>query len=366
MALAEALDDPGRLGLVLNALMNALNLTGDAAEAASQGERALALVETSSDIALQVSIRWTLAQALMNLGGFRRAITLLEQNVDALRGGGDTTYYLRPGGHALAGVQTRTWLAICLAELGEFDRALAVAEEGARVGLARDTAINRLSVAYGLARPRILRGDHAGAIPVLQRGLAIARDMHILMWLPTFAGDLGYAYAVSGRVSEGLALVVEALRMGERSSRLGHGFRLNLLSEVSVLAGQPGEAIAAAQRGVEWSRGRHERANEARNLHALAAATAQKDPPDLALADRLFREAATQAEQLSMRPLVAHCHLGLGKLRRRTGKRDQAQEHLGTATTMYREMGMPFWLEQAEAEMKGQARGVRPRGEQGG
>jgi hypothetical protein len=56
-----------------------------------------------------------------------------------------------------------------------------------------------------------------------------------------------------------------------------------------------------------------------------------------------------------MRPLVAHCHLGLGKLYRRTGKRQEAQEHLTTATTMYREMDMRFWLEQAEAEMGGLA-----------
>ena len=41
-----------------------------------------------------------------------------------------------------------------------------------------------------------------------------------------------------------------------------------------------------------------------------------------------------------MRPLVAHCHLGLGKLYRRTGKREEADEHLTTATTMYREMDM--------------------------
>ena len=51
--------------------------------------------------------------------------------------------------------------------------------------------------------------------------------------------------------------------------------------------------------------------------------------------------------RVGMRPLVAHCHLGLGKLYRRTGKREQAQEHLTTATTMYREMEMTFWLEQA-------------------
>ena len=52
-----------------------------------------------------------------------------------------------------------------------------------------------------------------------------------------------------------------------------------------------------------------------------------------------------------MRPLVAHCHLGLGKLSRRTGKREQAQEHLTIATAMYREMGMTYWLEQAAANM---------------
>jgi len=54
--------------------------------------------------------------------------------------------------------------------------------------------------------------------------------------------------------------------------------------------------------------------------------------------------------ELGMRPLVAHCHLGLGKLYRRTGKPEQAHEHLTTATTMYREMDMRFWLEKAEAE----------------
>ena len=50
-----------------------------------------------------------------------------------------------------------------------------------------------------------------------------------------------------------------------------------------------------------------------------------------------------------MRPLVAHCHLGLGKLNRRMGKRHQAQEHLATAITMFREMDMRFWLEKAES-----------------
>jgi hypothetical protein len=56
-------------------------------------------------------------------------------------------------------------------------------------------------------------------------------------------------------------------------------------------------------------------------------------------------------EELGMRPLVAHCHLGLRKLYRRTDKREQAREHLAAATTMYRDTGMTYWLEKAEAEV---------------
>ena len=57
-----------------------------------------------------------------------------------------------------------------------------------------------------------------------------------------------------------------------------------------------------------------------------------------------------------MRPLVAHCHLGLGHLYRRTGNHAKAQEHLTTATTLYRKMGMPFWLERAEEALRGDER----------
>ena len=46
--------------------------------------------------------------------------------------------------------------------------------------------------------------------------------------------------------------------------------------------------------------------------------------------------ALTVAEPRGMRPLVAHCHLGLGKLYRRAGNRREALEHLTMATAMYK------------------------------
>jgi hypothetical protein len=57
------------------------------------------------------------------------------------------------------------------------------------------------------------------------------------------------------------------------------------------------------------------------------------------------------AEGLGMRPLIAHCHLGLGKLFRRAGDAVRAREHLGAATAMYREMDMSSYLAPAETEL---------------
>ena len=82
----------------------------------------------------------------------------------------------------------------------------------------------------------------------------------------------------------------------------------------------------------------------------LGEIAARRDPPDVDEAEACYRDALAIVDELGMRPLVAHCHLGLGKLYRRIGTNEQAQEHLATATTMYREMAMRFWLEQAEAE----------------
>src|SRR5262249_46366668 len=78
------------------------------------------------------------------------------------------------------------------------------------------------------------------------------------------------------------------------------------------------------------------------------------DRVDPESAEAHYRQALALAEPRGMRPLVAHCHLGLGKLSRRTAQHRRAEEHLTTATTMYREMGMTYWLERAEAEIEGQ------------
>jgi predicted ATPase len=63
------------------------------------------------------------------------------------------------------------------------------------------------------------------------------------------------------------------------------------------------------------------------------------------------RQALALAEELGMRPLQAHCHLGLGTLSTKTGQRQQARAALTAAIDRYRAMDMTFWLPQAEAAL---------------
>jgi uncharacterized protein HemY len=88
-------------------------------------------------------------------------------------------------------------------------------------------------------------------------------------------------------------------------------------------------------------------------LRLFGEIAAHDDPPDVKSAENHYRQARARSDELGMRPLVAHCHLGLGRLYRQTGDGAKAQEHLTTAITMYREMGMTFWLEKADTELGG-------------
>jgi len=104
-----------------------------------------------------------------------------------------------------------------------------------------------------------------------------------------------------------------------------------------------------ARHAVDGARGRIDFVPYA--LHLLGDVASHADGFDAERGEACYREALALAEARGMRPLVAHCHLGLGKLHTRLGKRQLAIEHLATTATMYREMGMPYWLEQANAEL---------------
>jgi len=109
------------------------------------------------------------------------------------------------------------------------------------------------------------------------------------------------------------------------------------------------DARSLATQALAVTREFNQRACEAWARRLVGEIASHGKAPDFATAEDSYRQALTLADELGMRPLVAHCHLGLAKLHRRPDRREQAAEHLDTAATMFREMDMRPWLEQAEA-----------------
>ncbi len=142
------------------------------------------------------------------------------------------------------------------------------------------------------------------------------------------------------------SMEAEHIRTGALQNR---SLRVAWLSEVCRLAGRGEEAWQHARQALDLARQHRERANEALALHQLGAVQAHADPPDVAQAEAHYQQALALAAALGMRPLVAHCHLGLGTLYTTAGQQEQARAALATAIDLYRAMDMTFWLPQAEA-----------------
>ena len=150
----------------------------------------------------------------------------------------------------------------------------------------------------------------------------------------------------------GAARLEEALSEDIRTGGLsGNVYRVAWLSEVCRRAGCGNEAWQHARQALDLARQQKERGHEALALHQLGIVQAHADPPDAAQAEAHYQQALALAEELGMRPLVAHCHLGLGRLYGQTGQHEQAHVALTTAIELYRAMDMAFWLPQAEAAL---------------
>jgi tetratricopeptide (TPR) repeat protein len=175
---------------------------------------------------------------------------------------------------------------------------------------------HRYSSARALAACTSPRETWTRAIRMFEEGLALSRTSGYRAPLGAIAGGLGEAYAHTGRLVEGVALLEEARRDDLRTSALGSHYMTHLrqLSAVYLLTGRFDEAWQHACQALELARQHGSRGNEAFVLCQLGAVHAQAAPPDAEQAEAHYQQALMLAEELGMRPLMAHCHLGIGKL----------------------------------------------------
>jgi len=318
--LARELGDDQRLARVYAYLVNHHYLKGETGAAIDYGERCLAVGRSTNDVALQALARQYIGQSWHALGAYARAERTLADNVEALDESRAGTSY----------VASCAWLAMSLADRGEFEAAYAAVE---RAHLAAEGTHHAYSqaIAWTIAGlVSIRRGHLARAVLPLERGFEACRRKHLTVWQPIPSSLLGLAFVRMGHVPEGLHLLEEAVRLSREL-----GIRAYLPSWIANLAegyladGQHARARAAAEEALTLATAGGERGQEAAALAVLGDVAARDGAP-CEEGRRHYAAALALAQELGLQPLLAETHLAASRLGAALGDRAAAREH-GTA-----------------------------------
>jgi tetratricopeptide (TPR) repeat protein len=300
----------------------------------------------SWQLALGLATNLRFGQAHHSLGQYARAIDALRKNLDLL---GADLLHERCNMAGLPSVFSRAWLALCLADRGEFVEGIVIGEEALRIAETGDPGYSFTVGCAGLGNVCVARGDFDRAIAVLERGLDRELDeLSTRVW-PFVGSALGAAYTHAGRLAEALPLLEESIeRAVAVKLKANHSLRLARLAEAHLKAGRPEGAFPLAAQALDLAQEHRERGHEANALRLLASIEIERETPALDRAEEGYRKALALAEQLGMRPLQAHCHHGLGRLHRRRGHAASAAAAMAAARNLFRAMDMTFWLHQTE------------------
>jgi class 3 adenylate cyclase/tetratricopeptide (TPR) repeat protein len=346
--LAVKLGDRRQLARVWSARAATARLLGDLDEALEAGRRAVLAADSLADPLLRLTTGSVLAGVHHSRGEFRLAIDNLAHRIslvreDVIQGGVNTV--------SLA-VEVRSRLAWSLCEIGAFAEANAHLAEAVRIAETLDHTPSLINCANHLSWSSLRGGYPEKTIFWLERNRTLSEGKDASFISNWTAAGLGIAYALVGRIDDGVALLEQAIAANSAMQMTeGHSVWLGWLAEAYLLAARFDEAADAATRALNLADGRGERGFGVYAIRALAEIAARRDPPDVEAAERWYEEALARTERLEMRALQARCRLVLGMLYRRTGRADEARHELTTAVGLLRDMDMAYWLPEAEEEL---------------
>jgi tetratricopeptide (TPR) repeat protein len=245
-------------------------------------------------------------------------------------------------------VLAHSWFAFCSADLGTFAEGREHAEEAIKIATRTESPWSKATALTCARYLHLRQGGFDTAIRTLEPALLLCRNLDLYALSVPCGGALATAYASAARLADSSEILEHTRALALSLEISGwHPLWFMLLAEAFAAGHRNDDAIELAKRVRDIAGEQGAEGYRAYALQTLGDAT--KAPDESAAC---YQAAMRIGDRLGMRPLIAHCRLGLGKLYRRAGQREQASEHLTTATTMYREMGMTYWVGQAEAEMR--------------
>jgi DNA-binding SARP family transcriptional activator/tetratricopeptide (TPR) repeat protein len=242
-------------------------------------------------------------------------------------------------------VVSHVYLAISLAETGDFKEALVHAARAIALSERLESSWDavRACLAAGIVQLRC--GEPAIAVPILRRGVELARQRELPMGAMILVPAL-----CAGLVREGQVAAAREMLAPLAAAPL-IPYYLNFAGEAYLLSGHPEEAEGIAARSLEQSLQRKEIGARAWALWLQGRIAADRAQHDRPAALERYREALALAEERQMRPLAAHCHFEIGGLQAARRQFGEARDALLRAEKIYRNMGTRRWLDRSQAAL---------------
>jgi len=235
-----------------------------------------------------------------------------------------------------------------LAELGRFAEAAKYAKEAIQLAEPTHHAHTIGWAHMAASMLHLFKGEWAKARSLVEDWMNTPRTLDVAVLLPWAVASSAWALAQIGDAGQALSRVRESEQLLDRQAAkgiVGHrSWAYYAVGRACLSLGRLDEARELAGRSAESSK--HQPGFKAHALRLLGDLASHPRQFDAQGGEAYYRQALELAQQHGMRPLVAHCHLGLGRLYDRIGKPELARESLTVAQTMYRDMTMHFWLEQ--------------------
>jgi tetratricopeptide (TPR) repeat protein len=318
---------------------------GDPARAVALGQHALAVANERRDLSLRITAGLRLGQAQHAHGDYRRAVECLADAIVVLPAELNRALFGLAG---LPSVFCRAFLVWSLSELGEFSEGIRFGKEAIGIADSANQMYSRAMARFALGFLYLAQGEPERATGVLEPGLAIQESGEILTLRVMLLAALGHARTLAERPAEALSLLEQSVETSAFALSPQHPFPLLFHAEACLKAGQLERGAEAALNGLQFSRARREVGSEAWAHRLSAEVGLRRRPLDAPFVEEHYLRAMALADERGMRPLVAHCHLGLAELAGRRGTRRDARAHLATAASMYRALEMRSWLDKAE------------------
>ncbi len=348
VTLADALGAPAQAGLACAYMANAHFMLGNLDAGMHLAEQARSNGAARGDAALLAITCCHLGQLLYAKGDYAASVAMMEKCLEHLEGAPS-----RRGSNMarVYSVVARCFNAFSLAAQGRFREAEASAERCLGLADATDTPFLRALAAWAMGNAQLGRGPAAEAAGKLEEAYRYCENAELLAIRPWIATDLARARQLAGRVEEALALLGAAIEEAAAHGLLSqHSLRYAYLSEAQLAAGREEEAEASATRAVALAAEHAEGGFRVDALRALARVAWQRSSPDLETAAEHLGDALALAEDLRMRPAVAHCHGDLAEVSRRAGQSEEAARHLEAARELYRDLDLPYGRERLSGE----------------